>query len=135
LLNDYTGDLSRGVWYATPEVFLSMQSNTNPDLGIGGGTYMGSPAIASRSAPDNALTLIDPAGIHLAIGPLEIDASRNASLVMDDDPALTSVTPTAANVVDMFSTNSIGLRAQQYINWYAAPGAVAMVEIEPGSPI
>jgi Phage capsid family len=86
MMADYDGDLQRGIWYGTPELFLSMQSNENPDLGIGGGTYRGSVAIASRSAPANTLVLIDPAGISLALGPLEIDSSKNASFQMDTAP-------------------------------------------------
>ena len=45
-------------------------------------------------------------------GGVTIDASREASLEMSDDPANES-----GSVVSMFQTNQIALRAERYINW------------------
>jgi hypothetical protein len=57
-----------------------------------------------------------------------IDASREASLQMDDAPINNSTTGTGASLVSMFQTNSIALRAERFINWAKVrAAAVALI--------
>lgn len=50
-------------------------------------------------------------------GGFTIDASREASLQMLDNPTNNSATPTATTMVSMFQTNSVAMRVERYINW------------------
>ncbi|WP_080700521.1 hypothetical protein [Bordetella hinzii] len=43
--------------------------------------------------------------------------SDQASLVMDDAPTMNSTTPTAAQVVSMFQTNSVAFLVERFINF------------------
>jgi hypothetical protein len=50
-------------------------------------------------------------------GAVQVDASREASLQMLDNPTNNSATATATTMVSMWQTNSIALRAERFINW------------------
>jgi hypothetical protein len=50
-------------------------------------------------------------------GEISIDASREASLEMSTTPAHDSITPTPTQLVSMFQTNSVAIRAERTINW------------------
>src|SRR5690606_29968770 len=50
-------------------------------------------------------------------GGIQVKASDQASLVMDDAPSANSTTPTAAQVVSMFQTNSIAFLTERFISW------------------
>ena len=43
--------------------------------------------------------------------------SREASLEMESDPTGDSVSPTGTELVSMFQTNSVAIRAERWINW------------------
>lgn len=100
-----------------------------PGLSMTGGTLKGIPVITSQYAvlggsPDgNLLILVNASDIFLSDdGQVVIDASREASLQMDDAPTNTPaggspLAPTATTVVSLWQTNSIGLRAERFINW------------------
>ncbi|MDU3897845.1 MAG: hypothetical protein E7G69_15240, partial [Enterobacter sp.] len=46
-----------------------------------------------------------------------VDMSREASLEMESDPTGDSVSPTGTELVSMFQTNSVAIRAERWINW------------------
>jgi hypothetical protein len=67
------------------------------------------------------LALIDEAEIFLADdGSVTVDASEQASIEMSDTPAGSSnptVAASSVNLVSMWQTNSIALRAERFIWW------------------
>ena len=143
LMASFQGDPNRAVWIGSPALWLSLQSDVNPNLGIAGGTFGGTPAISSRYAPDNGVAvLVDPNGISLATGALEVSASRQATVLLDSQPNMdvggggSPVTPTPAQVVGLWQCNAVGLKLGQFINWKTESGAVAMISFggSPGSP-
>jgi dienelactone hydrolase len=75
------------------------------------------PVIASDYVGDIVI-LLNASDIYLADdGEISVDASREASLEMSDAPAHNSGTPTPAQMVSMWQTNSVAIRAERTINW------------------
>lgn len=107
--------------------------------GAAGGTLFGRPVVVSNnmvgtgSPPTSDVVLVVPSEIYLADdGQVTVDASREASLEMDDAPTMASTsgspaTPTGAQLVSMFQTNSVALRAERYINWMRRRDAAVQV--------
>lgn len=93
-----------------------------PGLTMRGGTFNGIPVIVSQYAawtsPDvNIVALVNADEIFLSDdGQVTVDASREASLEMLDNPT-NSIAPVATSMVSLWQTNSIGLKAERYINW------------------
>jgi HK97 family phage major capsid protein/HK97 family phage prohead protease len=121
------------VWImnATVALRLSLMVNTNdeqayPTVTMQGGTFQGFPVIVSNYLAGTDVVLVNAPDIYLADdGQVTIDASREASLQMDDAPTNNSATPTATTMVSMFQTNSVALRAERYINWAKRRAAAA----------
>jgi HK97 family phage major capsid protein len=89
-----------------------------PDLTVRGGSLAGYPVIVSNYAPANTVTLVFASEIYLSDdGTVTVDASREASIEMDDAPTHDSDTPTGVSLVSMFQTNSVALRAERYVHW------------------
>lgn len=93
-----------------------------PGMSRMGGTLEGVPVIVSNYVPSDStgsLFILAFAGeIYLSDdGMVTIDASREASLQMLDNPTNDSDTPTPTSMVSMFQTNSIAMRAERFINW------------------
>lgn len=105
----------------------ALGQNEFPTMGITGGTFFGLPAIASEncikvgspvSGEGRMLVLVNASEILLADdGMADVEASREASIQMLDNPTNDTVTPTATTMVSMWQTNSIAIRAVRYINW------------------
>lgn len=120
---------STAVWImtATTALSLSLMRNTLgqrefPDVTMMGGTFEGFPVIVSEYVPTDSngqiVILANAGDIWLADdGQVVIDASREASLQMDNAPTNASSPVAATTVVSMFQTNSIALRAERFINW------------------
>lgn len=93
-----------------------------PGLTMLGGTLEGIPVIVSNYVPNDSagslFILAFASEIWLADdGQVVIDASREASLQMLDNPTNASSDGTATSMVSMFQTNSVALRAERFINW------------------
>lgn len=106
-----------------------------PDLGVNGGTLEGVPVITSQYAANssgggNLVIAINAGDIFLADdGQVTLDASREASLEMKDVTTIDATAGTGAQLVSMFQTNSIALRAERYINWVKGrSGAVVYMD-------
>ena len=92
-------------------------ANEFPGITMNGGTLEGVPVIVSEYAAGMVI-LANARDIWLADdGGFTIDASREASLQMLDNPTNNSATGTATSMVSMFQTNSVALRVERYINW------------------
>lgn len=137
-----------GVWImpSSTALALSLIYNLNgqpefPGIGMNGGMLHGLPVITSEYVPDDyvvqASPLVQGALVVLANasdiylgdeGGVAVDASREASLEMDNAPTGSSATPTGASLVSMFQTNSVAFRAERTINWAKRrAGAVAVL--------
>lgn len=99
-----------------------------------GGNIDGVPLIVSNYVPSDVggslFILAFASEIYLADdGVVNIDISREASILMDSAPNMNSGTPTGSTMVSMFQTNSIAVRAERFINWKKRrPLAVALLE-------
>ena len=89
-----------------------------------GGTFEGLPVITSQyvstvgDSSGSLIILLNTDEVFLADdGGFTIDASREASLQMDTAPTNNSSTGTATQVVSMWQTNSMALKAERFINW------------------
>ncbi|WP_158783286.1 phage major capsid protein [Pantoea sp. BAV 3049] len=112
------------VWLmsSTTALALSMRKNAlgqkeYPDMSLLGGTFMGLPVIVSQYV-GSLLVLVNAPDIYLADdGGVAVDMSREASLEMQSEPTGDSLTPTPVEMVSMFQTNSVAIRAERWINW------------------
>lgn len=88
-----------------------------PGITATGGTLQGVPVVTSGSVPmdttDSIIVLMDANQILLADdGQVTVDASREASLEMDDSPS-----GGATSLLSLWQNNLVGLRAERYITW------------------
>jgi HK97 family phage prohead protease len=135
---------SSGVWIMSSNSAVALAMMTNPlgqpefgSMAMSGGTLQGMPVIASDYVGD-IVVLVNTTDIYLADeGEISVDASREASLEMSDAPAHTSGTPTAAQLVSMWQTNSVAIRAERTINWLRRrdPGVVYLTSVSWGGPV
>lgn len=122
--------LMNGVWImpATTAMRLSLMRNSLgqkefPDVNMLGGRLEGLPVIVSQYVPNSVsgggmVILMDAQEVYLSDdGQVVVDASREASLQMLDNPTNNSSTGTATTMVSMFQTDSIAIKAMRVINW------------------
>ncbi|MHC9284033.1 phage major capsid protein [Pseudomonas aeruginosa] len=113
---------------------LSMMQNPlgQPEYGSVtplGGSINGTPLIVSNYVPSDSsgslFILAFASEIYLADdGMVNIDVSREATVFLDD--AAATATPTAAQLVSLWQTNQLGIRAERYVRWQKRrPQAVA----------
>lgn len=134
-----------GVWIMPSMIALSLSLMTNtlgqpefPGITLTGGTFFGMPVIVSDYVPAGTVILANASDIYLADdGQVTVDASNQASLQMDNSPTNASGSlgntnpsvPTATSLVSLWQTNSVGIRAERYINWAKRRAAsVAVLE-------
>lgn len=123
--------IASGVWIMHPSTALALSMMTNATTGlrefpgvdfVTGGTFEGLPVVLSTNVPGTAVAGYDIVlavqnEILLAEGGLAIDASREASLEMDSAPVHDSKTPTAAQLVSLWQTGSVAIKAIRGITW------------------
>lgn len=128
--------LTSGVWIVSGLTALKIMGMLNPlgqrefpGISLQGGTFFDLPVIVSNYVGDY-LALVNAEDIHYGDeGGIEIAMSAEASLEMDGAPTGDSDTPTPAELVSMFQTNSVAFRAERTINWSRRrPSAVAWVD-------
>lgn len=138
---------ANAVWIMPNTVALALSLLRNglgqkefPDITMNGGFFEGLPVIASQyavsgSPQSNLVILANASEIFLADdGGVSVEASREASIEMSDNPAVDSGT-----VVSMFQNNLLALKAERFINWKLrrAEAVQYMANVawgEPGSP-
>lgn len=133
----------RPAYYTTPAVArqLSMAREALgtaafPGVTMTGGTLDGVPLRVSQYLANNGgsggapFILVDESEIYLADdNSVTLDASDVASIEMDSAPSHDSSTPTAAQLVSMWQTNSIAFRAERFIWWGARrSGAIQWID-------
>ncbi len=119
---------------ATTALALSLMTNPLgqaefPGITMNGGTLSGLPVLVSEYVPTGVVALVNASDIYLADeGDIDVDMSTEASLEMDSAPTGDSVAPTAAELVSLWQTNSVGFRAERTVNWSRRrPSAVAFL--------
>ena len=108
------------VWVMLPTQAMSLGLMVNalgqsefPGLNADGGSLLGYQVVTSNSVPSGQVTIFKPSEILLADdGGITLDASREASIAMDDGSS-----PSTATVVSMWQYNMVAIRAERYINW------------------
>lgn len=116
--------LSAGVWVMSSSVALALSmmrtALDQPEFSgitVNGGTFFGLPVIVSEYVTDYVV-LMNASDVWFADdGGVAVDFSTEASLEMSDAPTGSSVTPTGAELVSMFQTNSVAFRAERTLNW------------------
>ncbi len=94
-----------------------------PTMGISGGTLLGIPVVtsqyaANQSGAGNLVIAINAGDVAIAEDDnVRVDASGDASIQMSDAPTNDASTGTGQSLVSMYQTNSIAVRAEQYVNW------------------
>lgn len=118
-----------GVWIMSAGTALALSLMMNalgqpefPGVTVNGGTLSGLPVITSEYvstvSAGSYVFLVNANDIYLADeGGISVDMSTEASLEMADNPAHNSTTPTAAQLVSLWQTNSVGFLAERTINW------------------
>jgi HK97 family phage major capsid protein/HK97 family phage prohead protease len=104
---------------------LSLTFRTNldgspefPGVTINGGSYKGLTFITSQAAGTNVIALQPQLVLYADDGGVSIDTSEQASLQMDSAPASPADATTV--YVSLWQTNTIGLRAERFVNWQKA---------------
>jgi hypothetical protein len=131
LVAAFGGDLLSSYFVMRPETAVALAATGNfPDLGARGGEAIGLPVLTSRNAPIESVILVDPTGFMVAYDEaIQLEASRQGTLQMDDAPTMSSVPPSPTNVVSLWQANSRALRAIANVAWEEArPGGVAMLQ-------
>lgn len=107
---------------ATVALNLSLLINTLgqpefPNIGMQGGSILGLPVIVSQ-AVGARIIILKASDILLADdGPIEIDASGEASIVCDSAP---QNSPMTTELVSMYQQNKIAIRVEKWITWRKA---------------
>lgn len=138
----------RPAYYTTPAVarmlsFLtdSLGNPAFPGITPTGGSYKGVPVRVSNYLANNGgsggapFILVDEAEVYLADdGSVTLEASDVASIEMSDAPTHNSGTPTAAQLVSMYQTGSIALKAERYVWWgLRRSGAIQWIDGFPSA--
>lgn len=128
-------DLTSAVYITTPAIarlltgMSTMADNKRfPNMTPRGGSIDGIPVLVSNYVDTGAFVLAFAGEIWLADdGIVTLDASREASILMDSAPqtAIDAAMDSGADVdalqaaqlVSMYQTNQVALRAERYVNW------------------
>lgn len=127
LINDFEGDLETAVLVGSPQTFAALHDPVVlPGLGVRGGQALGIPAVASKAA-GNTLALIDPAGIALGQGTVDIRTSQHGTIEMESEPTQDGTTPTAASQVSLWQNNAAAIMAEAVVNWETVRPSVSLI--------
>jgi HK97 family phage major capsid protein len=127
LFASFDGDLESAVLVMHPDHALALSMMQKPlgqsNLTVRGGDVFGIPTFVSSAIPIDSsggiVALLDPSRILLADEGASVDLSTEASLKIGEDSNGDPI------VVSLWQQNLVGFRAERYLNWLAAPGAVA----------
>jgi HK97 family phage major capsid protein len=113
---------ARPYWLAHPATAGLMSTLTATKGGPGtsaasvvGGELANLPLLTSTGVPTGSLYLIDGSGLAVNAETPTVDVSQEADIEMSTTPASASDTPTAAQMVSMFTTNSTALLATAWV--------------------
>lgn len=132
--------MASAVWIMHPSTALSLSMMRNlqgakefEGMTMNGGTLEGLPVVVSTNVPGDAvagysMVLAVQNEVLVAEGGLVIDASREASLEFETEPTGDAKAPTAAQLVSLWQTGSVAIKAVRGVTWNRRrPTAVAVV--------
>jgi hypothetical protein len=85
---------------------------------------------ANASGSGNLVIGVNTEDVGIADdGQVTVDASTEASVQMTDAPTNDASTGTGQSLVSLWQTNSIGIRAERFVNWAVLrTGAVVLMD-------
>lgn len=116
LIDTFTGNLEGAVLLTSPRSGVKL-SAVFDGTGARGGEVAGIGHVTSSAIPDDSVAIIEPGRIMLADDGLEIDISTEATLYSQANGE------TIAH--SLWQNNLLAYRVTRWLNWHAAPGAVA----------
>lgn len=123
LIDGFTGDLTRSVWVARPQVFARLHSDARIGIGLRGGELIGAPAFATRNAPADTLILADADAIAFGDDGFEVSASEEGSIQMSDAPS------GAAQHVSLWQAGLVAIMVKRFCNFKVMrAGSVAAID-------
>ncbi|MEO3385112.1 phage major capsid protein [Mesorhizobium sp. CAU 1741] len=134
---------SRLVWAMSPDVAIMASTVTTaaggflfPDMGPSGGEMLQTPAMAIDALPEGTIMLIDASGLAGDAELITVDASNETTIEMLDDPIGDATTPTAAQMVSMFQTNSVAMMSTAWfgVHRFRDEAIATMSGVEWGLP-
>lgn len=128
MIEAFGGALERAVFVMDPTTATQLSGADYPAIGARGGVLLGVPVITSagvtRDVAGGSIGLIDPTEIVFGESDMaEVDASREALIVMSDDPSSSGV------VTSLFQINAVAIRALMYANWAADASGVLLTGV------
>lgn len=118
--------MNEGVAFTLGTIVNAVGEPAFPGITATGGNLLGVPVVTSNTIADDIWAVHAPSILFADDGGVEIDASEQASVQMDDTP--TNPTDATTVMVSLWQRNLIGLRAERFINWKVArAGAVRRV--------
>ena len=113
--------MSESVAFTLGTMVNAVGEQAFPGLSVNGGSILGIPVVTSNTVDLGGAQVV---GIHAPSilladeGGLELDISREASVIMDDDPnAVVQATGQPPVHTSMWQNNLVGLKAEHWINW------------------
>ncbi len=117
-------DLSKVVLLMSSTVALNISTLKDslgnflyPTLGPTGGSILGFNVVVSEAVGNKIIFLYAPEILIADEGGIEIDASDQASILMDDAPA---ASPMTTSLVSLYQRNLVAIRVEQFIAWKKA---------------
>lgn len=138
LIGNFTGNLSRAVFYCSPrlgaQIGLRAPNGVGAACGALGGQLAGLPLMTSEASPfdsdGSTLTLVDAGAIAALDTGLEVSATKSSAIEQADDPTGASDTPTAATgskLVSLWQTNSVAIKIVRKVSWERLSETAAVV--------
>lgn len=123
--------MSQGIALSLSLMRNALGNREFPDLTMQGGYVEGIPVIASEAVTSlgsptaNMIAAVNAGDVFLADdGGIDISASDQASLQMDDAPSTQDgTTGTGTSLVSLWQTGMLGIKAEREINWTLARSA------------
>jgi hypothetical protein len=123
LIDNFTGDLTKSVWIARPQVFARLHSEARIGIGLRGGELVGAPAFATRNAIADHLILCDADAILAGDDGFEVAASEEGTVQMSDGPS------GAAQQVSLWQSGLIAISVTRRFNFRVMrTGSVAAID-------
>ena len=120
LVASFDGDLSQAVLVVSPKTAIKLAA-VYPTAGINGDAA-GLPIIANHAVPNDLMAIIEPQRVLLSDSGVDIEISKDATLVMRDEDGVT-----VTGDLNLFQQNLQACRVNRYIDWKPAAGAAVVI--------
>ncbi|KGV89591.1 phage capsid family protein [Burkholderia pseudomallei ABCPW 30] len=121
----FAGDLTTSSVLVNPRTAISLRSPTEMKITASGGEYGGLPVVTSYGVPQEKLFIVDASRVLTYIGDVEIESAGAGHFNVDDGSGVPSQI-----YVDLFTTDQVAVKAQQYADWDFVDGAAVEVTLQ-----